>query len=127
MPHIDKNDLSKSLFRYVPSRDTMPSWIILSSGGLDRLLTIMDEVTSRNLILSAMSGSEIMRCADELNTCYAVHQLRITPPKTLQELSGKSLDQVLSRGSEVISLAELEPTIQHFIRKLRAQSDLIAQ
>jgi hypothetical protein len=87
----------------------------------------MDEITSRCLLLTAMSGSEIMNCADELNTCYAVHQLRITPPETLQELSGKSLNQVLSRGSEVISLTELEPTIQHFIRKLRAHSDLIAQ
>ncbi|RSH87440.1 hypothetical protein EHS25_003350 [Saitozyma podzolica] len=127
MPPIDKNDSSKSLFRYVPSRGDRPSFLVLSSGGLDRLLTIMDAVTSPCLLLTDMSGREVLKCADELGTCYAVHQLRITPPETLQELSGKSLGQVLSRGSEVISLTELEPTIQHFIRKLRAQSDLIAQ
>lgn len=74
-----------------------------------------------------MHGSQVMACAEELNTCYIVHQLSITPSETLTELSGKSLDRVLASDNEVISLTDLAPTIAHFIRKLRAQSDLIAQ
>lgn len=128
VPPIDKNDMSDSLFRYVPSRDDRPSWLILSSGGLNRLLMEkMDGITLGYLFGTSMHGSQTMTCADELNTCYVVHQLSITPPETLKELSGKSLGRVLARGREVISLTELEPSIQHFIRKLRTQTELITQ
>ncbi|GFZ44012.1 hypothetical protein JCM24511_01733 [Saitozyma sp. JCM 24511] len=120
---VDENDSSKSLFRYIPASDNRAATLILTSGGLDELLDLMRDTATQVLSQQpTMDRNEIRDCADELNTCYIHHQLTITSPDTLKALSGKSLNTVLARGDEVMSLSSVAATVEAFLVKLREQS-----
>jgi hypothetical protein len=122
---VDENDSAQSLFRYVPARGDRAATLIFTSGGLNELLDLMRETATEVLSQQpTMQRDEIDGCADELNTCYIHHQLSITPPEKLKALSGKSLDDVLARGDEIMSLSSVAATVEAFLVKLREQSGI---